>query len=92
MEFNKKVISWFLSAAFSIILVNLGLAIIKQNIIIAIATISIGFILLYFTYYSPQIKINEKRIKDVEERIDSQEEILNTLKEILILKKVGKIK
>jgi len=57
-----------------------------------IITILIGFLLLYFSYYSLQIKINEKKIKEIEDKIIEKEELLNTMKDIVILKKISRIK
>ncbi len=92
MKFNKKIISWISSSILSIIMVNVGLSVVKEETIIGIITILIGFILLYFSYYAFQIRENEKKIKHLEEWIQTKEEILNTLKDIVILKKVSKIK
>jgi hypothetical protein len=92
MGWNKELITWIGSGIISIILFNLGTRLIEQDKYISLITILISFILLYLTYYSFQIKINEERTKEIKEWIDNKEELLNTMKDIIILKKVSKIK
>ncbi len=99
MKINKKLLSWISSGIISTILLNFGIAVIKEEKYIGIITILIAFVLLYLSYYSPQIGINELKIKNLEEEInqlnqnlENQKELLNTLKDIVILKKVSKIK
>ncbi|MBS3076959.1 hypothetical protein J4233_01675 [Candidatus Pacearchaeota archaeon] len=92
MEINKKLIFFITSGIFSLLLINLGVAIIKKELYISLITILIGVTLLFLTYYLFQIKINEERIKELREWTESKEELLNTLKDIVILKKVSKIK
>lgn len=92
MEVNKKLIEWIFSGIISIILIDLGLKIISQDKYFGIMSVIIGFALLYISYYSVQIRINEKKIKELEEWRETKEELLNTLKDIVILKKISKIK
>jgi len=92
MKFNKKIISGILSSLLSVIIVNLGLSILNEKIIIGTIAILIGFIGIYFLYYADQIRSNKNKIEDLEEWIQTKEEILNTIKDIIILKKVSKIK
>lgn len=86
------IISAISSTIFSIILINLGLAVINDKLYIGLITIIIGITLLYFAYYVFQIKINENKIKELEEWKETKEELLNTLRDIVILKQVSKIK
>ncbi|MEK6873911.1 MAG: hypothetical protein AABW91_03625 [Nanoarchaeota archaeon] len=64
----------------------------KEEKYIGIITILMGFILLYFSYYSTQIKSNENKIKELTLWKEEKEEFLNNIKDIIILKKVSKIK
>ncbi len=92
MEINKKGIEFITSGIISLILANFGVRIISQEKYIGIITIIIAFVLLYLSYYSLQIRINEKKIKEIGEWIETKEELLNTMKDIIILKKISKIK
>ncbi len=92
---NRKpiwaIVSLIASIIFSAILYSLGVAIINENIYIALITILTGITLLFFAYYVFQIKINEDKIKELEEWKEAKEELLNTLKDIVILKKVSNL-
>ena len=92
MKLNKRIINWTLSSIFSAIVINLGLTVLREEKYIGIITVLIGFALLYFSDYSFQIRINEKKIKDIDDWIQIKEELLNTLKDIVILKRISKIK
>ncbi len=92
MKINKEMIGWIASSIISIILANLGVAIIEKEKYMGIITIIIAFVLLYITYYALQIKTNEERIKELSAWKENKEEIINTLRDIVILKKVSKIK
>ena len=86
----------------SIALINFGVAIIKkfpEDMYVGIISVIIGFVLFYFSIYTPQIQKNELDIKDSEKRIQKLEEdyildkkLLNTLKDMVILNKIRKIK
>lgn len=93
MEISKKtIISTIFSIILSTTLVNLGAIVISESIYIGLSTILIGFITVYFIYYSAQIKTNQKKIDELENWKENKEELLNTLKDIIILKRVSKIK
>lgn len=92
MEINKRLLFWITSAIFSVVLINFGIAVINREVYIGIITSLIGVALLFFSYYSFQIKINEEKIKELKEWTETKEELLNTLRDIVILKKVSKIK
>ncbi|MBS3088979.1 hypothetical protein J4402_04355 [Candidatus Pacearchaeota archaeon] len=88
----KNVIFWVASTLFSLVIIDLGIVVINEEKYIGIITALIGVALLFFAYYSFQIKINEERIKELKEWAESREELLNTLKDIVILKRVSKIR
>lgn len=92
MEINKRLISWIGSAIISIILTNLGLRVLSENAVIGIITAITGFVLLYFAYYTLEIRDYIEKSKQVDKWIKEKEQFLNTIKDIVILKKISKIK
>jgi len=96
MKNNKRKWLWILSTIasgiISLVLVDFGIVIAKEEKYLGIITSLIGLVLLYFSYYAPQISSHEDKIKTIEEWIENKEEILNTLKDIVILKKISKIR
>ncbi|MFA5020271.1 MAG: hypothetical protein WC533_04185 [Candidatus Pacearchaeota archaeon] len=93
-KLNKKLITFISTGIISIVISNLGLYLFfkSQETLIGITTSLIGFVLIYFAYYSAQIKNNEDEIVKIKEWIENKEEILNTIKDIIILKKISKLK
>jgi len=99
---TKEVKYILINAVLSLVISNSGFAILKEfpeNIYLGITTILMGFILLYFSFYSFQIKVNQEKIKDIERTIENfeshktkNEKLLNTIKDIVILNKIKKIK
>ena len=67
----------------------------KEKPIIGSSIIILGFLLLYFSFYTNQIKKNQDDINEIKEeikkirgKVDTQEKILNSLEEIIFLKYV----
>jgi hypothetical protein len=91
MRFNKKLLEWLGSGIISIILLNIGLKILKEEVYLGIMNVLIGFVLLYSTYYALEIKDYIEKNKKFEIWMIEKEELLNTIKDIVILKKVSEI-
>ena len=66
-ETKSKIIFLIINAILSFILANLGFLVFNENKAISILTILIAFILLYFSFYTYQIRKNEKEIKELKE-------------------------
>lgn len=99
---KKEVFYLVISAAFSYILAEFGVLILKEfpnEPHLGIAIIFLAFIILYFSYYIIQINENKDEIRTIKNEMmelqkneEVKQELLNTLKDIVILKKVSKIK
>jgi hypothetical protein len=99
---KNQITSLIANISIPIILTNLGIFVLKEfteKIYLGVSIILIGFSLLYFTFYSIQIKTNQEKIKNLEECVikinkekESEKKLLNTIKDIVILDKVKKLK
>lgn len=97
---RKKVIDWVIGGLVSIVLINLGIQeIINPQEYAGVITIILALILLYFGFYTYQIKINHNEIINlkteigkIKEELEIQQKLLNTIKDIVILKGVRKTK
>jgi len=98
MKENKlNVIYWISSGIMSFIIANLGAIILKKfpgEPYIGILAIILAFLLLYFSFYTFQIKNNQEEIKNLEEEIKNlklerevENKLLNTIKDIVLLNK-----
>jgi len=91
---------FIISALFSIILTNIGIALISdfpEKPLLGIMTIILAFLLLYFSGQILQVKTNEENIRYIQKQIaiiqntnELNEKVLNTLREIVLLENTKK--
>lgn len=95
-----SIVNVIISAAISIVIIEIGTLMLKElkdRPIIGALIILLGFLLLYFSFYTTQIKTNQDEINDLKEEIEkiknneiTKEKILNTIKDIVLLNNVKK--
>ena len=75
MEINKKIIGIIGTGMVGLIIANFWMLPLEKDEMIRIFSVLIGFVLIYFSYYSIQIKMNESRINKIEKWREEKEEL-----------------
>lgn len=88
-----------ISAVISIIIIELGALMLKEftdKPLIGLIII-LGFLLLYFSFYTSQVKTNQDNILELKDEIEkikdneiAKEKLLNNIKDIVLLNNVEK--
>jgi len=96
-----NIIEVIISTIISIVIIDIGAVMLKEfkdKPLIGALIIILGFLLLYFSFYTSQIKTNQDDINDLKEEIKKikeheivKEKILNTMKEIIMLEGIRKM-
>lgn len=100
-KITNKIVSFFISAAFSAIEGIVGTYLLKEfpeNIWLGLGFWILAFVNLYFSYYIIEIREHKdaienlkKEIKETKERRELDEKVLNTLRDIITLEHIKKL-
>ena len=93
----RQTIWLIISSLVSLIIIEIGGIItleLKDKPIIGVLIILLGFLLIYFSFYSAQIKINKdeidlikKKMRELEKQKEIDEKLINKIRDIVILGK-----
>lgn len=87
---KNKAISFIVSSIVSLLIADIGVAVIKENFIVGLGILILAFTLFYFSDNLSQIKTNQEDIKELKGKVENNKNRLDVLYDIVGVKRAYK--